>query len=328
MKSQENKIQHFVPKCYLRNFSPNNESIYIYDKIEKKDFRNSVDKVAYSDYFYDLPEKYIENITEIPYGKRYYEREFFANNIERQYNRILKKVILCGESWFANRKTEEILTPEEKELFAQLIAIQYLRLPDIREIYSDATKKHTDAQTDIIKSFLRNEKPELAKEIDKIQVEYNEEFNPVLHSEIYSDEELYNGIANQILNKHWVYFISDSNDFYTSDNPIIIKPHIKNQRYFYEGFGMRGVEVIFPISSSILLTMWDTNYFENIEYAVDSFNTITDKQKREYNSYQYMLSNRQTYSFCNDFSLVKLLIICNNGNEFFREKSRILVNGK
>ena len=91
---------------------------------------------------------------------------------------------------------------------------------------------------------------------------------------------------------------------------------------------MKGVEIIFPISSSILLTIWDRNYFEKNEQTPDSFNKINDKRKRGYNSLQYMFSNRQTYSFNNDFSLINTLISCNNGNEFFRKKSRILVNGK
>lgn len=328
MKNKENKVQHFVPQCYLRNFSSNNENIYIYDKIERKIFRSSVDKVAYKNYFYEIPEKYLNQIDKVTYGAQYFEKEFFANNVERLYSQILKRIIGNGDSWKLNKNGNETLSIEDKELFAQLIAIQYLRLPRIRENYSNALEKVTDARTDIIKSFLRHEKPELKNEIEKIDVKYDQEYNSVLHSEIYANEELYNSIANQILNKHWVYFISESNDFQTSDNPIIIKPHIQNQRPYFEGFGMKGVEIIFPISSSILLTMWDAEYFEKSEYIIDSFNLITDKQKRAYNSYQYMFSKRQTYSFDNDFRLIQLLVDCNNGNELFMGESKILVNGK
>lgn len=74
--------------------------------------------------------------------------------------------------------------------------------------------------------------------------------------------------------------------------------------------------------------MWDSKYFHKMGDISDSFNNISDKQKREYNCYQYMFSNKQTYSYNNDFDLIKLLKICNNGKEYFSEKSKILVNGK
>lgn len=301
----------------MRNFSPNSKNIFIYDKIESKSYRNSVDKIAYIDYFYELPDKLIENIDEIPFGTKFYEKEFFANNIENKYNTILEKITCKGKSWINDKIINEIMTQKEKELFAQLIAIQYLRMPDIRQKYSDARKKTTLISSDILKSFLSHKNPTLKKEFENISVEYNEDFDPILHSEMYTDEKLYVGIANQMLKKHWIYFITENNDFYTSDNPIIIKPHIEKQRPYYGGIGMKGAEIIFPISSSILLTMWDENYFEIVEQKHDSFNKINDKQKREYNSLQYIFSNRQTYLYNNDFNIIKTIISCNNGNEFF-----------
>lgn len=328
MENKENIKQHFVPQCYLRNFSPNRNNVFIYDKIERKPYRNTVDKIAYKDFFYELPEKFIENIDKIPYGTKFFEKEFFANNIENQYNLILENITSKGESWIKDKIENEIITQKEKEIFAQLIAIQYLRMPDIRQKYSNAQKKGTAIRAEIIKSILSHEKPELKEGIENIDIKYDEDFDPILHSEIYADEKLYVGIANQIINKHWVYFITNNNDFYTSDNPIIIKPHIEKQKHYYEGFGMRGAEIIFPISSSILLSMWDSAYFETIEQKPDSFNKINDKQKREYNCLQYMFSNRQTYSYNDEFGLIKSLISCNNGNEIFGKKSKILVNGQ
>lgn len=246
MKAEENRKQHYIPQCYLRNFSPNDKNIFIYDKMKGDSFRNTVESVANIDYFYDLPEKFIENIEEIPNGTKFYEKAFFADTVEKYFNNILGQIIDKGNLWLRNEDIDEIINPHEKELFSQLIAIQYLRMPNIREKYSNARKKGIDCTSDIIKSFLSCQNPELKGEIDSFQVAYDESFDPILHSEIYADEELYIEIANQILNKHWVYFIAENKDFYTSDNPIIIKPHIPNQRPFYEGFGMTGAEIIFP----------------------------------------------------------------------------------
>lgn len=328
MKAEENRKQHFIPQCYLRNFSSNNKNIFIYDKEKSKSFRNTVENVAYIDYFYELPKQFIENIEDIPNGTKFYEKTFFADTVEKYYSQILGKIINKGNSWLRKEDIDEIINPQEKELFARLIAIQYLRLPNIREKYSDLRKKGIDFTSDLIKSHLSFENPKQKEEIESFQAEYDKSFDPILHSELYADEELLIGITKHILNKHWIYYVAENKDFYTSDNPIIIKPHIPNQRRFYEGFGMDGSEIIFPIGSSILLTMWDSIYFDKMGEISDSFNEITDKQKREYNLYQYMYSNKQTYSLNNDFKLIKLLISLNNGNEYFSEKSKILVNGK
>ena len=328
MKAEENRKQHYIPQCYLRNFSSNNKNIFIYDKEERKSFRNTVENIAYIDYFYELPKKFIESIEEIPNGTKFYEKTFFAETVEKYYNQILGKIINKGNLWLRKEDIDEIINPCEKRIFSQLIAIQYLRMPNIREKYSDFRNKGIDFISDIIKSRLSFENPEQKEEIDNFQAEYDKSFDPILHSELYADEELLIEFANQLLNKHWVYYVAENKDFYTSDNPIIIKHHIPNQRRFYEGFGMNGSEIIFPIGSSILLTMWDRDYFDKKEEISNTFNEITDKQKREYNFYQYMYSNKQTYSYNNDFNLIKLLISINNGNEYFSEKPNILVNGK
>ncbi len=328
MKKRENKIQHFVPQCYLRNFSPNDIYVFIYDKIEKKSFRNSVDKIAYEDFFYELPEKFIQNISELPFGTKFYEKEFFANNVESLFSKLLEKIVNTGRLWSEKEYSFEIFNNEDKSLFAQLIAIQYLRMPNIREKYSDATKKTIDVEQKILKSFLSQQNPDLKDSFDSINVEYDKTYDPILHSEMFANADFFVGMAEQLMNKHWIFYYTPDKDFFTSDNPILIKPHIQNQRPFYGGFGMKGAEIIFPISSSILLSILDEKYFENIECKTDSFNKISDKKKREYNFYQYMFSNRQTYSYNNDFSLIKALKSINNGKEFFGPKAKISVNGK
>ncbi|WP_282037654.1 DUF4238 domain-containing protein [Saccharicrinis aurantiacus] len=328
MNKNQNKIQHFVPQCYLRNFSPNGIYVFIYDKIAKKQYRNSVDKIAYEDFFYELPESFITNLSEIPFGTKFYEKEFFANNVESLFTKLLEKIVEKQQKWINNRKSFEVFNNEEKYLFAQLIAIQYLRMPNIREKYSDASKKHINAEQKIIKAFLSKSKPELKDSFDKINVQYNKAYDPILHSEIFANIDLFVGMAEQLINKHWIFYYNDNNDFFTSDNPIIVKPHIQKQKPYYEGFGMRGVEIIFPISSTILLSILDEDYFKISENLTAPFNKISDKKKREYNFYQYMFSNRQTYSYNNDFSIIEMLISLNKGEEFFGPKSKILVNGK
>ena len=106
------------------------------------------------------------------------------------------------------------------------------------------------------------------------------------------------------------------------------KPHIENQTFFYEGFGMKGVEIIVPISKNILLTIWDEETFFELKSENNKFTILTDKELRQYNCYQYIWANDEVYSSKKDFKLIELLKIANGNVEIFKERPSIKVNGK
>lgn len=324
MNKETHIKQHYVPQCYLRNFSPNGKFVYIYDKIIQKPFTNSLDSITCFDHFYEIPKKYLSEKFNIPYGTKYFEKAFFAEHIEKLYAKILDRIIDKADSWKKTKKVIEILTKNEKEELAQLIAIQHLRMPNIKDEISNSYEKAMLECFDIIKSGIININLEI--ENKETNIEYDKDYDSILHSKLYTNEKLVSDFATQILNKNWVFYINENSDFYTSDNPIIIKPHIKNKQRFYDGFGMQGVEIIFPISKSIVMTMWDSNYFP--EKQKDTFELITAKQIREYNCYQYIWSNRQVYSYSNDFTIIKALKTENRGKEIIMKRPKILVNGK
>jgi len=328
MNKKANIKQHYVPQCYLRNFSPNGKYVHIYDKKEHKPFSNSLDSVAYFDYFYEIPKKYLSEKFNIPYGTKYFEKAFFAEHIEKIYAQLLEKIILKAESWIKTQEKSEILTTQEKEELAQLVAIQHLRMPNIKNDTSDTYEKSMLESFDIIKSGIINMNPELNIKAKEATLEYDKKYDIVLHSKLYANEKLVSDIATQILDKHWIFYISNSIDFYTSDNPIIIKPHIPNEPNYYDGFGMKGVEIIFPISKSILMTMWDSNHFPEKQKKENTFKFINPKEIRAYNCYQYIWANRQVYSHTNDFKIVSALKMQNGGKEIIMNRPKTLVNGK
>lgn len=317
---EHNKKQHYIPQCYLRCFSPNSKSIYVYDKIESKSYRAAIHSVACEDYFYRIPEKYIVQNKSCNLNRDFYEKEFFSANVEPMLNLLLKKVIESSTVWSKNRQNAIILTDEEKEDLVQILAIQQLRLPSIRKKCSNGIEKLTNARSSIIQSYLKCIDPNI-----NVESVYNTDYDPILHSEIYADVDLISKMGDFLLGKYWVYFFSSKNDFYTSDNPIIVFPNNNYQESIFEGFGMIGADVVFPISSSILLVMFDNG---KNEYERDSFRIIEESEKRKYNSYQYCSSDRFTFSYADNFNLIELLKICNDNKEFFQKKSTIQVNGK
>lgn len=320
----ENVYQHYLPQCYLRNFTQNGKNLFIYDKIKKASFRNSVNNIAGTKDFYKIPAKYLTSLKD----ELFFEKEFFANKVEILYAAQLKALQVKANDWLDNKNKEKVISQEDKEILSILLAIQFLRMPNVKNQYSDALRKATKHRVDIIKSFIVSQRTEFKDAARSLKVQYDKEYNTVLHSQIYANEDIIGNIVKNLINKFWVFYVSSKSDLYTSDNPIIIKPHLQNQKPLSNGFGMRGAEVIFPITSSVILTIWDSNYFNEKENLSNSFNLITEKSKTEYNCLQYIWANRQVYSPNNDFKLISDLKTVNKGKEIFMKKPEILVNGK
>ncbi|RYX81984.1 DUF4238 domain-containing protein, partial [bacterium] len=231
--------------------------------------------------------------------------------------------------WLLENNKNQILDNEEKHLFATLIAIQFLRMPNIRYKYVEADKKFYDKRLEIIKAYINTE-IFLDKEISEdLDISYdNEDFASAIHAEIFADEELLLEITNLITSKHWVFYVTSSKDFYTSDNPIFVKSYLPNQKTHYEGFGMKGAEIIFPLGSSVLLTLWDENYFNEKQNMADNFHCIDANSKIEYNRHQYLHATKQIYSEKDNFDLIREIKSINGGKEIFIKSAKILVNGK
>ncbi|POY39465.1 hypothetical protein C3L50_09790 [Flavobacterium alvei] len=325
MKGEKNKKHHFIPQCYLRYFSNNRKSINIYSKKRNRSSPiQAISKTACEDYFYRIPEKFIANLDNQIFHPNFFEKEFFDDNIEKLLGPILKTIDCAVENWKTNKIENEVLQKSDKEVFAGLIAVQYLRLPNIRDLNWSFYTKSNNERLDIVKSILSAEFPENKSFMETINLEIDEEYKLVLHAKTFANENLIYKLQDCILDKIWIFYVSNEDDFYTSDNPIILKPHIGEQSSFYD----EGVEIIFPISSSVLLTLWDKKHFEDKIFQDNKFNIINSKSKNEYNCYQYLFANDEVYSKNDNFKLIELLKYVNGGNEKFIKKPTVLVNGK
>ena len=57
--------------------------------------------------------------------------------------------------------------------------------------------------------------------------------------------------ADTIANNIFVFWVSNEKDFYTSDFPIVVSPHVQNVRPMYMGLAQYGGELTFPLSPGI-----------------------------------------------------------------------------
>lgn len=321
--------QHFIPQCYLRNFSENDKFVFVYSKKNKnKGYPQSIAKTACQDYFYTIPEKYINQEFFEGIDGNYIEKKILAENIESLYSDFLSKIIQAASVWTSRNESLEIFNTKERDLFAALIAIQYLRMPNIRNMYWFAQRKAQKERNEIV-SAMKKAYGNLDCN-EAIALDREDDYASVLHSEIFLDETLIADIQDHLIKKIWKYKIAIDDAVFTSDNPILLKPHLQNQPAFYDGFGMRGVEIIFPISKNILLTIWDEETFYDNKIENDKFSFLTDAELRQYNCYQYIWANDEVYSSKIDFKLIELLKLANGdiNKEIIKKRPTIKINEK
>lgn len=303
--------QHYLPQCYLKNFSYDDKGIFVYRKNLKGNvFRQSTSNIAFEKNFYDISAKYL--LPEHSDKVQYIEKDIFAGGFEGLLSELLPKIIANCTSWNAG-KSVEILNEKERDFFAELIALQYLRLPHFRKKYWEASKNIYRKRADIVAAFLSTQNPDFSDK--KVNLEFDENAASAFHSDFILDEGWRYEIQDQIVKKNWLYYYTDKN-VYTSDNPILLKPHLPNSKRFIEGFAMKGVEIIFPISSKIILTIWDEEYFPESSRFNNSVVMLEDKKLREYNHYQYCFSRAEVYSSTKDFKIIEQYKSVNGNNDY------------
>lgn len=327
--AKEHVRQHFIPQCYLRNFSENEKFVFVYSKTNKnKGYPQSIAKTAFQDNFYAIPQKYLNREFSADIDSNFVEKKVLAESIENLHSDLLNKIIKAASVWTKRKEPIEIFNTKERDLFAALMVIQYLRMPNIRDMYWNAQQKAQKERNEIVSAMKK-----VYENIDcreSTALDREDDFAPVLHAGIFLDEKLIADLQDQLIKKIWKFNIATNDTVFTSDNPIILKAHLKNQTAFYDGFGMKGVEIIFPVSKNIILTIWDEEAFCDYKIENNKFNILTEVELRQYNCYQYIWANDEVYSSKKDFKLIELLKLANGdiNKEILRERPTIKVNGK
>jgi hypothetical protein len=229
---------HYVPKYYLKGFSKDEgKTIWVYDKQESRKFSTQVKNVATETRFY-TPR--IE--------------EYLANDIERQANKVLRKI-----------RGRNKITVDDKKILSEYMVVMMKRVPQSQERIKNhmpsSVKKITQEYDDMFRmaASMQPEKAALLeKNRGKIQ-KYIEKYSKEQIKEIWLGNipaEMSPHIVKAISSLTWIFLTFDKHPaFLTSDNPIF---------YFTKiGIGNPKSEIIFPISSHVALwANWRTDLSE------------------------------------------------------------------
>ena len=115
----------------------------------------------------------------------------------------------------------------------------------------------------------------------------------------------------------FVFWVSKGNDFYTSDFPICVEPHVKDVAYSYSGLVQYGGEIMMSLSPSLAVSIYNREYFTYKENEDSCFVIADDKEVRRHNYMNYFYAQRHVFSYKNDFGLIDFAYQSNGGKHNF-----------
>lgn len=318
--------QHYIPRCYLRRFSGNERSIHTYDKIHCKKYNASLMSVCCEDDLYTISDEYVKENNkkgESEINQLTLETEHFAHMVEPLYAQLLEQVDVIKEEWLTGKGHYRLQFIEKRELALHIIT-QYFRMPQIGDVMVDDYIRMERAGIDMVKEMMAVQTGN--EDFRKLEIDLKCE-KPALHANLsYLDNETLMTFANAIARNIFVFWISMGNDFYTSDFPIVVSPHVENVRPMYMGLAQYGGELTMPLSPGLALSVYDRSYFKDKEDIDGAFVNADDKEVRRQNYLRYMYATQHVFSYKNDFSLIDFVYQLEGKHPFWkpRYKSEIV----
>jgi hypothetical protein len=304
--SNDCKVQHYVPQFVLRNFAASGKKkhIYVFDKLHEKTFKTAIKNIGAENAFYD----YNDNGSKSSIDPKLESLETITSPIIR---RIVENESLGS------------LKAKDKSIISLFCAVQMLRVKSTRE----SLKELNDTLKDHIETG--------GYDINKVEgfKFMNEEEIKIssIHSVLTAGK-----LAPYFYSKVWLLLKAPKKSpFCISDNPISLYNSVKRPGRGTLGLKVKGIEVQFPLSKNLCLSMVCPSLIEQIDQGVkkaerleraigitktgflneaksilDSVFTgdarvLKPENIEHLNSLQVGMASRFIYSSTDDFSLVQ-----------------------
>lgn len=280
----EVKMQHYVPRFYLKNFSVNPDrdspQFYCYNKPDRRIFRTGIKNVAGEQYFYDT------------YGDQPFEN--FLAKMEGEFADAYRKIL--------NGEDLGDLTENDRTAIAYSVATQEHRTRVFRDEFMEGFEKLANQ----LRKFNLSE--ELEDQIEKFDKRDDDDTARKLHKEFMLDAGW--DFAEEIFDLKWILFKNQSDSkFWTSDQPIT-----RYNRYDHDwkgslGYRSKGIEIYFPLSPDICLSFVDSTHFAGNPSKIQLGTSDRDQDHITLvNELQVKQSKRHIFSKSDSFGLADRIL--------------------
>ncbi|WP_182103196.1 DUF4238 domain-containing protein [Niallia taxi] len=234
--------QHYVPRVYLENFTEDDGYINIFD-IEKNEYRRQTPlNIGHNRHFYTV---------EIDGKKDYSIENFLSKEVDSKYNRVINKI-----------ESKEILTTDDKQDLAIILAFQYLRTPAQRENFNNMVDSVYKQTTKILFSY--KEKHGLTGELSPEEFKEVKELIDSGNYKVESPKEhslgsMFNTVEDmaKMLSNHNIAILEagKNTQFITSDNPYCMVK--ENWSLPMSGYGVVNTIKFFPLTTKFAVILRD-----------------------------------------------------------------------
>lgn len=298
---KESKRHHYIPECYLTNFSIDGKGVWVYNIKDKEPYITSIDKIFQKKHWYRIPEELIPENAKDLINPLSIEKEFFADQIESQFHDYLKSIvaniddILKDTSIFQNCQLHEDYVDE----FAMQIAIQYFRTPKARQIIMDTLTDLSEISHMIDSKYLNNPSRE------GLVSELNEPHNPTIAHfwTVFANNKFIPSITEILKSKIWITFVSPNAPFYTSDTPVIVESLFNTPSNSNISLNERGSTITYPLTKKILFKLFDRAYYKDLENEDRKIFLVNDDFVKKENLMQFSYANNEIISPINNFDV-------------------------
>lgn len=272
----ESKKHHYVPQSVLRGFAiPNTERVYVFDKKSLRVYESAIGDAAAENQY---------NTLDVD-GRRVNLEPAFDGHDSRLAE-LLRKL----------RDARELscLTDEDRHGLAYAAVVQRLRVRLVRSTLSSLPEQLRSVFEEADAEF----SPDIAPDLDNDHVK-------ALTFRLLREADRY---VPAFLNKHWLlHTTTETHPFFTSDSPIVADNILP---WGDTGLESRGVELAWPISSSLTLSFLCPSMSAKLESLAPSGAKLlrssptihaNENGVLFYNSLQVLQSSRFLYGVSGEF---------------------------
>ena len=229
-----------------------------------------------------------------------YIENFFANVVEGDFKERINKIVYrVNEMNPWEIKNCYFLSEEDKFNLSLHLSFQYLRVKSVRNSTIQAQNMLAKLLSDM------NASQEV---IDSYKLPENH--LPFLHGRMILNNDYIEELTERFCSFTWILLVNATlHPFFTSDNPIGTIAHLKHDFLSLNGFTSPGVEMYFPLSPKIILSMVDGEYHDHLlkhERRIIEIKNIDIV--RHYNSRTLLHCDERIFSNTDDFGIAEEMI--------------------
>ncbi|GAC20702.1 DUF4238 domain-containing protein [Paraglaciecola arctica] len=304
----QTKKQHYVPRFILKNFSfGKGKKIHVFDKLNNRTFVSSIIDAGSENYFYVDPVEYETNT------------EDKLCELETQTAPIISKIV--------QEQSINNVSDFELGILSLFISVQKLRTNNQKELIFQMNQS--------ISNWCRKNGRDPNTDIENFQEITKDEASVLATGNLRS---LAGDFAPILLEKVWILNKAPKGQsFLTSDHPIALHNHRPRPGRGNLGIKLEGIEIQFPISSKLSLTLFCPILFKEMVKKVNQhkatcllmnkkpldtseiellISEVKDRKTRQMtpenvefnNSLQVQQSSRFVYSPTKNFTIVEEMI--------------------